>query len=133
MNMRRPYPGRIFWIDRICAGLDRLEAVAPFGVCRLCSVALKIWIERRGQILIRWMRVATKRIGLPNFDSGSGHRLTLGIQDSPSQMDDLALRAFLPARNERQVCILIKRLHHGVERAQDFIGCAPAPHFLSEQ
>ena len=75
----------------IGARLDRHEAELPFGVGERAARAGKIRVQRRG-VLIALVRVAARRVGLPDFDERVRNRAAILVDHASLDDDPLAER-----------------------------------------
>ena len=76
---------------RICARLDRDEAVAALVVGEAPAGAGEVGVERRGVIVPR-VDIATGGVRLPDLDQGAAHRPSVGVGDPAAQDYPLAQR-----------------------------------------
>src|SRR5712692_567718 len=85
MNVRRP-PGVVMISPRIFARLNRDEPISAFAVSERVSAASKIRIEG-SIVLVDFVQVTSRGVGLPDFDECVRNRPAVFIQH-PSAHDD---------------------------------------------
>ena len=101
MNMSRA-PGVVVIAPRIRARLDGYEAVKSVLVCQGSSCSGEVRIKRR-RVVVLFMRVPSRGIGLPDFNETIRYGAPIAIQNSSSNCDALSQR--LPHMLNREVVI----------------------------
>jgi hypothetical protein len=125
-------------VKGVRSGLDRRKPVPALTVGELDSVTLEVWIEGR-RIGIGRMVVATKGVGLPEFNACALDRHAALVNNPASHENDLSLSLAAVAPDVGQVGILVRMLDNGIEgagrgarrRRQHFLG--PSPKRASRQ
>ena len=83
--------------------------------------ALEARIKRR-RIIVVWMRIAAKAVGLPDQYPAAAHRRTGPIHNPAGDTNDLALSLTGPPGDAREI-IALCRFAQWIERAQDLVRC----------
>ena len=91
-------PGIGVILPRVSTRFYGNQTVIALAIRQHASAAREIRVERRA-MLIHAMAIASRRIGLPDFDQRSGNRASLFIQDTPAHNDAFSdgFAAMLPS------------------------------------
>src|SRR5215471_8343672 len=101
MNVCRP-PRIVMIPPRIRSRLDGRELVPPLRVRDHPSAAIEIRIERR-VVLVEFMLVPSRRVGLPYLDQGTANWVAIFVLHAAANDDSLSRRRAAILR--RQVAI----------------------------
>src|SRR5437870_1358112 len=119
-------------VEGVWSRLDGRKPEPALSIGELDSVTLEVWIEWR-RIRIGRVVVATKGVGLPEFNADLMDRLAALVKNPASDMNDLSLSSAAVAPDVDQVGIPFRRFNNGIEgagggvrrRRQHFIGPSP--------
>src|ERR1022692_1863170 len=87
---------------RICPRLDRHKTIVAVPITQRAARAGKIGVDR-GPVIVAVVKVASRRVGLPDLDQSMWHWTSIFIEHAPGYDDAFAKR--LPRVLTRQVVV----------------------------